>query len=118
MAGSLPWTVLGTDSENRPLLHVRPVKGSESAGQIVVLTGPERAAPVLGGAQLPGQMTQEGDSVSDQHGTWILAGDGGLWLYQTGIGFRKVAQIPLPPRPTPEGDGVPGVIPVLGGGCL
>ena len=54
-----------------------------------------------------------------KHGTWLAAADGGIWLYDPKTGIQRVAQLPLPPKPSPVSDfGMPGITPVVAGPCL
>jgi hypothetical protein len=109
-------TVLGMDSAGHPLLEVTTPQSSKP--RVILVPAPDTALAVNGAGAVPPQPSF-GSSVSDEHGTWLAAADGGIWLYDPKAGFRRVAQLPLPPRPSPVSDiGMPGITPVVAGPCL
>jgi hypothetical protein len=109
-------TVLGMDSAGHPLLEVTTPPSSKS--RVILVPAPNTALAVDGSGPVPPQPTF-GSSVSDEHGTWLAAADGGIWLYDPKAGIRRVAQLPLPPKPSPVSDmGMPGITPVVAGPCL
>ena len=109
-------TVLGMDSAGHPLLEVTTPQSSKP--RVLLVPAPNTAVAVNGSGPVPVQPAF-GSSVSDEHGTWLAAGDGGIWLYDPEAGIRRVAQLPLPPRPSPVTDiGMPGITPVVAGPCL
>jgi hypothetical protein len=109
-------TVLGMDSTGHPLLEVTTPQSSKP--RVVLVPAPNTALAVNGAGPVPSQPTF-GSSVSDEHGTWLAAADGGIWLYDPKAGIRRVAQLPLPPKPSPVSDmGMPSITPVVAGPCL
>jgi hypothetical protein len=109
-------TVLGMDSAGHPLLEVTTPRSSKP--RVILVPAPDTALAVDGSGSVPLQPTF-GSSVSDEHGTWLAAADGGIWLYDRKAGIRRVAQLPLPPRPSLVSDmGMPGITPVVAGPCL
>ncbi len=109
-------TVLGIDSGGHPLLEVTTPRSSKP--RVILVPAPNTAVAVNGSGPLPPQPTF-GSSVSDEHGTWLAAADGGIWLYDAKAGIRRVAQLPLPPKPSPVSDiRMPGITPVVAGPCL
>jgi hypothetical protein len=109
-------TVLGMDSAGHPLLAVTTPPSSKP--RVILVPAPNTALAVEGSGPIPLQPTF-GSSVSDEHGTWLAAADGGIWLYDSKAGIRRVAQLPLPPKPSPVSDmGMPGIMPVVAGPCL
>lgn len=109
-------TVLAMDSAGHPLLEVTTPHSSKS--RVILVPAPDTALAVNGAGPVSPQPSF-GSSVSDEHGTWLAAADGGIWLYDPTVGIRTVAQLPLPPRPSPASDiGMPGITPVVAGPCL
>ena len=109
-------TVLGMDSGGHPLLEVTTPQASKP--QVILVPAPNTALAVDGAGPVPPQPTFP-SSVSDEHGTWLAAADGGIWLYDPKTGIQRVAQLPLPPKPSPVSDfGMPGITPVVAGPCL
>jgi hypothetical protein len=109
-------TVLGMDSEGHPLLEVTTPQSPDP--RVILVPAPEAAVRVDGSGPVPPQPLF-GSGVSDEHGTWLAARDGGIWLYDPKAGMRRVAQLALPPRPSPVSDvGMPGITPVVAGPCL
>jgi hypothetical protein len=113
---SIYMTVLGMDSAGHPLLEVTTPQSSKP--RVILAPAPNTAMAINGTGPVPLQPAF-GSSVSDEHGTWLAAADGGIWLYDPKAGIRRVAQLPLPPKPSPVSDmGMPGITPMVAGPCL
>lgn len=91
-------TVLGFSPEGNPLVWV----GSDRGSRIVLLTGPGRSSFIESGDFRPGQGPW--NFLTDSHGLWLLAHDGGIWLYRDRT-LRRIGSAPLPPPSLPVIDG-------------
>ena len=90
--------VLGFGPEGDPLVTV--VSGG--GNRILLLTGPRRSNAIESRDFRPGA-PGAGTGISDSHGLWLLANDGGVWLYRDRI-VRPIGSAKLPPSVSPASD--------------
>jgi hypothetical protein len=90
--------VVGFSPEGSPLVMI----GSDSGIRVTLLTGPGKASYIESGDFRP--TIGPWNYLSDNHGLWLLADDGGIWLYRDRA-LRKVGSSPLPARSIPVIDG-------------
>jgi hypothetical protein len=90
--------VLGLSPEGNPLVWL----GSDVGSRVVLLTGPGRSSVIESGDFRPGQGPL--NNMLDSHGLWLLANDGGVWLYRDRT-TRRIGSAPLPPPSLPVIDG-------------
>jgi hypothetical protein len=86
-------TVLGFNPDGIPLVMV----GSDEGTRLALLIGPGKASFIESGVFRPA--LGPWSYLSDSHGLWLLANDGGIWLYRDRT-LRQVGSSPLPPLPS------------------
>ena len=92
--------VLGFSADGNPLVTI----SSGQSRRLALLTGPGMSLPVLSRGLQPATTAAPGvEGVSDGHGLWLLASDGGIWLFAD-RGLHRVGAAPLPPAITPTSD--------------
>jgi hypothetical protein len=88
--------VIGFSPDGHPLVMISSGRNS----RMLLLTSPGKSISVESGTYRYGPGT--GSGISDSHGLWLLAGDGGVWLYRAG-GLSFVGAVKFPDPVSPKG---------------
>jgi hypothetical protein len=98
--------VLGFSLDGYPLVIV----SSGQSSRMLLLTGPGKSLAVDSRTYRYGPAT--GFGILDGHGLWLLAADGGVWLYRNG-GLSSVGIVKLPDPTSPRGSHFGPIRPTL-----